>query len=150
MIFFADVVLRSTLQPYMVTKPKVTKPKLWSNHEAEAEALTFWKYGAEAEAKAKAWPFSKHEAKAETKRKILDLWGYEAEAEVEAALEFWNHEAKAEAEAFASNEAEAEAEAAPYPCLIATCNTMLVVLDVISVLMHCPLQAESRHLWCAI
>ena len=41
------------------------KPKLWSNHEAEAEAeaLTFWKHEAEAEAEALA--FSKHEAEAE-------------------------------------------------------------------------------------
>ena len=47
----------------MGTKPEVTKPKLWSNHEAEAEAeaLTFWKHEAEAEALA----FSKHETEAE-------------------------------------------------------------------------------------
>ncbi len=42
-----------------------TKPKLLSNHEAEAEAkaLNFWKHEAEAEALALA--FSKHEAEAE-------------------------------------------------------------------------------------
>ena len=45
----------------MGTKPEVTKPKLWSHHEAEAEALSFWKHEAEAEALA----FSKHEAEAE-------------------------------------------------------------------------------------
>ena len=56
----------------MGTKPEVTKPKLWSNHEAEAEAeaLNFWKHEAEAEALA----FSKHEAEDE------------AEAEVEAQV----------------------------------------------------------------
>ncbi len=47
----------------MGTKPEVTKPKLWSNTEAKAEALNFWKH--EAEAKAKAEAFSKHEAEAE-------------------------------------------------------------------------------------
>ena len=47
----------------MGTKPEVTKPKLWSNHEAEAEGLTFWKH--EAEAEAEALVFSKHEAEAE-------------------------------------------------------------------------------------
>ncbi len=43
----------------MGTKPEVTKPKLWSNHEAEA--LTFWKHEAEAEVEAEA--FSKAEQK---------------------------------------------------------------------------------------
>ncbi len=48
-----------------------TKPKLWSNHEAEAEAeaLNFWKHEAEAEAEALA--FSKHEAKAEAEAQML-------------------------------------------------------------------------------
>ncbi len=51
----------------MGTKPEVTKPTLWSNHEAEAdtEALTFWKH--EAEAKAEALAFSKHEAEVDAK-----------------------------------------------------------------------------------
>ena len=48
----------------MGTKPEVTKPKLWSNHEAEAEALTLWKHEAEAEAEAEAFAFWKHEAEA--------------------------------------------------------------------------------------
>ncbi len=43
----------------MDTKPEVTKPKLWSNLEGEAEALNLWKHEAETEA------FSKHEAEAE-------------------------------------------------------------------------------------
>ncbi len=36
--------------PDMGMKPEVKKPKLWSNHKAEAQtqALTFWKHGAEA------------------------------------------------------------------------------------------------------
>ncbi len=45
----------------MGTKPELTKPELWSNPEAEAEALTYWKHEAEAEALA----FSKREAEAE-------------------------------------------------------------------------------------
>ena len=51
----------------MGTKPEATKPKLWSNHEAEAEALAFWKHEAEAE----ALTFSKHEAEAEAKAQVL-------------------------------------------------------------------------------
>ena len=44
----------------MGMEPEVIKMQLWSNHEAEAEALTFRKHEAEAEALA----FSKHKAKA--------------------------------------------------------------------------------------
>ena len=46
-----------------------TKPKLLSNHEAEAEAeaLTFWKYETEAEAEA----FLKHKAEAEAEAHML-------------------------------------------------------------------------------
>ncbi len=54
----------------MGTKPEVTKPKLWLNHEAEAEAeaLNFWKH--EAEAEAEALTFSKHEAEAEAEAQV--------------------------------------------------------------------------------
>ena len=45
----------------MGTKPEVTKPKLWPNHKAETEALTFWKH----EAEAGVFGFSKHVAEAE-------------------------------------------------------------------------------------
>ncbi len=47
----------------MGTKPMVTKPKLWLDHEAEAEAeaLAFWNH----EAEAKALPFLNREAEAE-------------------------------------------------------------------------------------
>ncbi len=40
---------------------EVTKPKLWLDHKAEAEALTFWNH----EAEAQALPFLNHEAEAE-------------------------------------------------------------------------------------
>ncbi len=51
--------------PDIGTKPEVTKPKLWWDYEAEAEAeaLTFWNHKAEAEAE--ALRFLNHEAEAE-------------------------------------------------------------------------------------
>ncbi len=41
----------------MGTKPEVTKPKFWSNHEAEAEA--------------KALAFSKHKTEADAEAQVL-------------------------------------------------------------------------------
>ncbi len=45
------------------------KPKLWLDHEAEAEALTFWNH--EAEAEAEALPFLNHEAEAESEAQVF-------------------------------------------------------------------------------
>ncbi len=58
--------------PDMGTKPEVTKPKLWLDHEAEAEAeaLAFWNH--EAEAEAEALPFLNHEAEAESEAQVFD------------------------------------------------------------------------------
>ncbi len=119
----------------MGTKPEVTKPKLWSNHEAET--LTFWKHEAEAEVKALA--FSKHEAEAQVltsyykypllslitchllklrqniqpnmiwKWKMLSLSSFETTKPI---VKFWICEVtKPKPKLFSNHEAEAEAEA---------------------------------------
>ena len=61
----------------MGTKPEDTKPKLWSNHEAEAEAevLTVRKHEAEAEAEAELLAFSKYKAEAEA-QVLLSYYKY--------------------------------------------------------------------------
>ena len=46
--------------------------KLLMNHEAEAEALTFWKH--EAEAEAEALTFLKHEAEAEAEAPMFSSY----------------------------------------------------------------------------
>ena len=123
-----------------------TKPKLWSNHEAEAKVLTFSKHKAEAEARPRCLPaiintypfydyvsfveiYAKYTGKHDLRIKNVGFSSFETAKTKRNILDLWGYKAEASPNSrnwslnfeFWNHEAEAlasrTAEAALYSCL---------------------------------
>ena len=98
------------------TMPKVTKPNLWSNHEAEAEAMP--KLWSNHEAEAEALIFRKHKAEATAlafSKHQTRSWSRSPGASQLLYFETTKLKPKLWPQMLRLHEAEAEAEAPSYP-----------------------------------